>query len=146
LHSLGSLAGAAVGSFYPPNRATPIEKGAPIKPVDDEFAGPVARAPVWPSARAIYWLATLGAAILVFLATVASSGGDARVEALFILALFLPAIQLGGALLGALVIGAHPTQRREVAAWKRLGWITLGTVGGCVLGLFIMYLFVAGNW
>jgi hypothetical protein len=138
LHSLGSLAGAAVGSFYPRDRTTPMEKGRPITLGEDEIDEPVTRAPVRPSAKEIYWLATLGVAVLLSLIWIRSS------EALLGLALFLPLIQLGGSVLCALLIAAHPDQRREARAWKRLGWITLGTVGGCVIGILIMVALVGG--
>ena len=84
-------------------------------------------------------------AVLVSVVAIAIQGLNGIPIALFILVLAFPFIQLGGSVLSALVIASVPDLRREARAWKRLGWITLGTILGCVLGIFIMYLLVVAH-
>src|SRR5437868_10871902 len=63
LHSLGSLAGAVVGSFY--QRDTPAPYGklpSAAKLRDDELDGSATVAPAKLSVTPLYWLGTLAAA------------------------------------------------------------------------------------
>ena len=146
LHSLGGLAGAAVGSFYPRDPPAPGGTPAPPKLVDDEIDASAREIPAKPPINSIYWSATLVVAVLVTLVAMAKQGLGGIWLALSILALFLPAVQLGGSLLCALVLAYAPGLRQEPRAWRRLGWITVGTVAGCLVGILIMWVVFAGGF
>ena len=139
LHSVGSLAGALAGSFFPreahPSRAQPMAKLR-----DDEIGGPPGDAPDRSAVRSIYWMVTLGSTVLVSLYAVVQS--QLSIEGpLFALAIFMPAIQLGASVLCLLFLAAIPELRRDARAWRRLGWIALGTIAGAATGILIMYIY-----
>jgi hypothetical protein len=114
------------------------------KLADDELDGPIRPLPGPPlPINTLYWTLTAGATCLVFLIMSAANRPEGLWAGLFMVALGLPAIQLGVSLLAALILACVPGLRREPAAWKRLGWITLGSVIGCILGIVIMYVIVA---
>jgi hypothetical protein len=141
LHSVGSLSGAAVGSFFPRNREAP----GVLKPLDklrdDEFDAPARAVPAGPWVGSIYWMATLAAIVVTSLwAMTRPSAGVTGT--LVILATFMPAVQLGGSVLCLLIIGGNPQLCQDARAWKRLGSVTLGTIIGCLLGILIMYIYV----
>jgi hypothetical protein len=142
LHTLGSLAGAVFGSFYRLETEIPAEKLPSAKLRDDEIDGPPREVPIKSPVSSIYWLTTLGVSVLVSLYVIARSGPDGIVGVLFVLALCMPAVQLGGSLLSLFIVGANPDANRDGTAWKRLGCITLGSVLGAALGLFIMWAMV----
>jgi hypothetical protein len=144
LHTIGSIAGAIVGSHYPPS--APSEKAAlAAKLRDDELDGIVYAAPVRPTVKPRYWLWTLVVAALVTVITVAIQGQSGFPIALGILVMAFPFVQLGASLLCALEIAIRPDLQRA-GVWERLGWITLGEVIGGLLGFFVMYLpLVAGR-
>ncbi len=142
MHSLGSLAGAAVGSFYLRQGQLPTEKATPEKLRDDELDGPAWEVPDRSSVRSIYWLVTLGVFVLASLVAIVMNGSNNFGAAVVFIALFVPALQLGGSLICSMILVGTPSLVRDVNAWKRLGWITLGTVVGCLSGLLIMYLVV----
>ena len=136
---MGSLAGALAGSFFPreadPSRAQPTAKLR-----DDEIGGPPGEAPDRSAVRSIYWMVTLGAAVLVSLFAVAQS--ELSIEGpLFILAIYMPAIQLGASVLCLFFLSAIPDLSRDARAWRRLGWITLWTIVGAAVGLLAMVIY-----
>jgi hypothetical protein len=141
LHSLGSLAGAAIGSFYARN---PPDSGT-AKPFDKlrdvELDGPAREQPARFSVNALYWLVTFGGLVLVSMLAAIRYGSADIWSILFVPALFLPAIQLGGSLLCMFIIGGTPELRRDIRAWKGLGWITAATIVGCLSGILIMYIY-----
>jgi hypothetical protein len=137
---VGSLAGAVAGAFYHRRRQAPIGEKAPIPLADDEIAGASAERPAAFPLVPIYWSVTIGAAGLLTLVAIPISD---PVAALFIPALGLPLIQLGASLLAALTIAADPAARRDGRAWRRLGWITMGSVLGCAAGFLAMMVMIA---
>jgi hypothetical protein len=143
LHAVGSLAGAVAGAFYPRGPRAPAGEKSPIPLADDEIAGTTAERPATFPLGPIYWSVTLGAAGLVPLVAFLSTYtiGDSLLWP----AIFLPLIQLGASLLSALAIAAYPAARRDRRTWRRLGWMTLGSVLGCVAGaVFMVSLVVTG--
>jgi hypothetical protein len=131
LHSLGSLAGAAVGSFHPHEQPDPSGKPSSARLRDDEIEGPPGRGTERSAARSIL-------ACMYAIARIGSQG-------LIALVVFLPAVLLGGSVLTACIFASIPEVRRDLAAWARLGWITLGTVVGGGMGLLVMYLLFTIN-
>jgi hypothetical protein len=140
LHSLGSLAGAAIGSFYPRVTPTAGEMQPSAKLRDDELDGPPGKVAARSPARSLYWLVTLGVSVLASTFVLVMSRQGDPWAAFWVLAIFMPAIQLGASLLCALIFGGVLELRQDVRAWKRLGFITLWTIFGCILGFLIMYI------
>jgi hypothetical protein len=139
LHSVGSLAGAVIGSFY--RRSMPALPGKEASSDglrDDELGGPGAATPAGASAAPIYWWSTTAAMAIVLLVSMARYGPEGFPFGLGVVIFFLPLVLLGGSALCALAIAAHPDLQRDVGALKRLGWITLGIVAGALLGGFCM--------
>jgi hypothetical protein len=137
LHSLGSITGAIVGSFYPP--PAPGETESPTAKLrDDELDGPARAVPAGPPGTSNYWLSTLAVTAGAALVSLLVYGLGSLPGVLAGLVVFLPLVQLGGSLLCALVIAVHPQLSRRAGAWERLGWITLGSVVGCVIGIVVM--------
>ncbi len=143
LHTIGSVAGAIVGSHYPPSAPSEKETFA-AKLRDDELDGIAYAASVRPSVKPRYWLWTLVVAALVTVVTVAMQGLAGFPIALFILVMAFPFVQMGASLLCALEIAIRPDMQRTVV-WKRLGWITLGVIIGGLLGFLVMYLPLVAN-
>ncbi len=55
-----------------------------------------------------------------------------------ILVFFLPLVLLAGSAVCALAIAGAPVTPGKARAWKRLGWITLGILGGTLIGVILM--------
>ncbi len=139
LHSVGSLAGAVAGSFFPreadPSRAQPTAKFR-----DDEIDGPHGEPSDRSAVRSTYWMVTLGGSVLTLMYGFVRLP-DSIAGTLVMLAVFVPAIQLAASVLCLLFLWAIPELRRDARAWRRLGWITLGTGVGSAIGVLIMYIY-----
>ena len=140
LHSVGSLAGAVLGSFYPREGPSAGAKHAMAKLRDDELDGPAWTRPARSSANSIYWLVTLGVLVLAAMVGSVVSGQFDIGPALFVLALGLPALQLAASLISLLIFASVSEFRHDPRVWKRLASVTLWSIGGCLLGLLIMYM------
>jgi hypothetical protein len=145
LHSLGSLAGAVLGSFFPSERPSAGAMPASAKLRDDELDGPARNAPARSAANTIYWLVTLGVLVLASMFAIARGGSFDATSALFVLAIFLPALQLAASLISLLIFVSVPELRQDSRIWKRLGFVTLWSIGGCLLGLLIMYVIATSH-
>lgn len=140
LHSAGGLAGAFVGSFYPAGMRDVRRKATP--PVglrDDELGGPTAAAPARPGllVPTIFWRST---AVLTLLGIIALSlgGGQVLVLGVSMVVMGFPAVLLCSSVVSAIILAARPSVRRDTRRWKQLGWITLGTVVGTLIGGAVM--------
>ena len=51
---------------------------------------------------------------------------------------FLPLVLLGGSVVCAIAIACASRLREDARAWKRLGWITVGILGGTLIGVLLM--------
>jgi hypothetical protein len=148
---LGSLAGAAVGSVFPRDRPPPARKPGPVVLRAGEVGESEERVAIKRWVNAIYWSATIVVAVLgMWVGDVhlqKTKGGIGFLA--FTLFFGLPALQLGGNLASAGVIALVLGLRREPRAWRRLGWITLGTVVGGLIGillpLMLLFLFTMGR-
>jgi hypothetical protein len=142
LHSVGGLAGAIVGTFYPGESSAAGGKPPVAKLRDDEIDGPSRAMPSRSGAGRLYWTSTLGVSALVCLwATgLARQGGDWLGVSLFLLALFLPVVQLAGSFVALLIVPFHPALRADLAVLKRLGRITAWTIVGAAIGIIVMVL------
>jgi len=138
LHSVGSLAGAVLGSFFPSEGPSAGAMQASAKLRDDELDGPVRTVPAAPAGTSIYWLSTLAVTVYASVISLLIYGAGAFPGVLGGLMILFPLVQLGGSLLCAFVIAVHPRLHQRAAAWKRLGWITLGSVVGCAIGIVAM--------
>ena len=143
LHSVGSLVGGAIGSFYPRETPASRETRPLAKLRDDELDGPPENDAARSPAKSLYWLVTLGGLVLASMLAMAVNGSEDILWSLpVVLAVFLPAIQLGASLLCVLIIGSIPELRQDPRAWKRLGFITLVDASSdALLGFLIMYVF-----
>ncbi|MGP0062765.1 MAG: hypothetical protein ACLQGP_04065 [Isosphaeraceae bacterium] len=147
LHSVGSLTGAAVGSFFPRTRTRPASgETKPLdKPWDDELAGPTSVVPAAPRVGSMFWMATLGASIVMSWWAMAQPSTGGFKETLLYLAIYMPALQLAGAVICLLIILSIPQLRRDARGWKKLGFITVGAIVGGLLGTLIMYMIAEAN-
>jgi hypothetical protein len=142
LHSIGGLAGAVVGTFYPRETSAAGGKPPSAKLRDDEIDGPWRAVPARPRVGLIYWMSTLGVSVLACFWAMGSvrERGEWPVVCMFILAIFLPAIQLGGSFVTLLIVQSRPERSGGRAGLKRLGHITLRSILGAAIGMFVMVL------
>jgi hypothetical protein len=138
LHSVGSLTGAAIGSFYPRESPSPGDRRPSAKFQYDELDGPPREVASRSPTNSIYWLVTLGMSVLAFMFSMAGRGEADIRSAGVDLAVYIPAIQLGASLFCMLMFGGILELRRDSRVWKRLGFITLWSIVGCLLGYFAM--------
>lgn len=147
LHSLGGLAGAVAGTFYPADApASQGRKEAPPAGLrDDELDRPVAVMPAGPRpvVTRIFWGASAALAVVTIVVpgVMQVEGGPAVGIALLIFG--LPLLLLAGSVVAAMVVAgmADPTEKSR--EWKRLGWITLGTIVGTLIGVGMLWLLFA---
>lgn len=144
LHSVGGLAGAIAGTFYPTApRASRLKQAPPAGLRDDELGG---RTPAVPAGsgsmvKAIYWLSTAALTILAIVVLAMSDAAGLGAGS-FMVILGLPLVLLGGSAVSAVAIACRPSLRGDAEAWKRLGRIALGIVVGTMIGgLSMMFLF-----
>jgi hypothetical protein len=142
LHSLGGLAGAIAGTFYPSEAPAVVGKLPSAKLRDDEIDGPWRPAPARSGAGRIYWMSTLGVSALLCLwvAAMVRETKDWLGASLFLLAIFLPVIQLIGSLVALPIVWSQPDPSSDRAALKRLGRITLSAFVGAAIGMLLMVL------
>jgi hypothetical protein len=139
------VVGAAWASVAASRGSAASPREAPIKFPDDEIGGWVQEPPFRLPVKRIYWGSVVAVASLVLLymllqhVTPMGPGAGPVVTSLFILAFFfLPLVQLGASVLAAIVLACFPYRYQERKAWALLGWITLGTFIGAVIGTLIM--------
>ena len=86
----------------------------------------------------IYWLLMFGVMVVVLLVAMVRFDRDGIPAGLGILVFFLPLVLLGGAVPCAIAIACASLMRGEARAWKRLGCITVGILGGTLIGVILM--------
>jgi hypothetical protein len=141
LHSVGSLAGAVVGSYRPAGTSDRRDKEAPpLGLLDDELDRLVAAAPARPRpvVTTIFRRSAIALTVLTLVVPPLISAERSAERGLTLgleLILFgCPVVLLGGAAVSAFVIAVRPSLRGDVGEWKRLGWITLGILVGALIG------------
>jgi hypothetical protein len=150
LHSLGGLAGAVAGTFYPAD--SPASQGRKEAPPaglrDDELDRPVAAVPAGPrpAVTRIFWGASAALAVVTILVAPAVTGVKGGPAAgIEMLILGLPLVLLAGSAVAAMVVLGKRGPIDKSWEWKRLGWITLGTVVGTLIGVGMLWLLFAGR-
>jgi hypothetical protein len=141
LHSLGSLAGAVAGSFWPADRPSPGGKGAPPAGlVDDDLDGPAVatKAGPGPVAATIFWWSVAALTLLTIVIPPLISVESGPAIGIALLIFVLPGVLMGGSAVTFVVIAGTPALRGDIREWKRLGWITLGTLAGSLIGVLLM--------
>jgi hypothetical protein len=141
LHSLGSLAGAVAGSFYPPDPPAAMGKAPPPAGLcDDELDRPADTMPARPRpvASRIFWWSTVALSVpWVLFWCLLTIHDDAVFRVLITFGVWPVALPCAS-VVSAIVLAARPSVRRDTREWKRLGWITLGTVAGALIGWSLM--------
>jgi hypothetical protein len=146
LHSLGGLVGAVAGTYLPAESPAPHGKQAPPAGLrDDDLDGPVAAARTRPGSTLvvpkIFWWSTVVLAVLIIVLAPLISVESAPAIGVGLVIIGLPFVLLGGSVVSAIVLAGHPTLRAVRSEWARLGWITLGILGGTLAGVLLMVLF-----
>lgn len=140
LHSIGSALGGLVGSVkhldLPPREISDPDFPFPFRRDEIEEEGPIIPVSV------LYWLLVtflLGVGTLWYCLSSRSGRGEDLLIGLIVSLALLPIPQLGASILASIGVLVFYSDRR--AAFARLGYITLYSFIGTIVGLMLLGLF-----